>query len=66
MPPPPPAPSPVWLETGARIAAVTDTGRPVEGVVWRIYQAPKDLAAGVFRVACEPDEDGSSEEGAAS
>jgi len=52
----------VWLEVGARIAAVTDAGRPVEGVVGRIYQTPRDLATGVFRFACDPAGGGEKEQ----
>jgi hypothetical protein len=47
-------PAPVRLEVGTRITAVTEGGTAVEGIVGRIYQAPRDVAAGVFRFACEP------------
>lgn len=53
-------PAPVLLEVGTRITAVTEGGTPVEGTVSRIYQAPRDVAADVFRFACEPA--GSSDE----
>lgn len=60
-------PAPVLLETGTRITAVTEGGQAVEGVVGRIYQAPRDAAAGVFRFAVGPAGGGSSsEEGRAS
>jgi hypothetical protein len=59
-------PAPVRLETGTRITAVTEGGQAVEGVVGRIYQAPRDVVAGVFRFAVGPAGDDSSEEGRAS
>ena len=61
------APAPVRLEAGTRITAVTEGGQAVDGVVGRIYQAPRDVVAGVFRFACGPaGDDSSSEEGQAS
>ena len=55
-------PAPVLLEVGTRITAVTEGGTPVDGVVGRIYQAPRDVVAGVFRFACDPAGDDSSSE----
>jgi hypothetical protein len=61
------AAAPVRLEAGTRITAVTEGGTAVEGIVGRIYQAPRDAAAGVFRFAVGPaGDDSSSEEGRAS
>jgi len=53
---------PVWLEVGTRITAVTDAGHAAEGTVGRVYQTPRDVAAGVFRFACDPVTAGASSE----
>lgn len=60
-------PVPVRLEAGTRVTAVTDAGQAVEGTVGRIYQTPADYRAGVFRFACDPaGDDSSDQEGQAS